>query len=96
MRLTERAILRRRVTTSARRMGYATSPNTIQSILAGHKKRTRGFVYSALLEQFLLRERERGKLFGLGIYQLQTLSTAKVSSVKAELYCRRMELVVKP
>jgi WhiB family redox-sensing transcriptional regulator len=41
-----------RVTTSAQRMGYATSPNTIQPILAGHKKRTRGFVYRALLEQF--------------------------------------------
>ena len=41
-------------------------------------------------------ELARIKLFGLGIYQLQTLSTAKVSSVKAELYCRRMELVVKP
>jgi WhiB family redox-sensing transcriptional regulator len=41
-----------RVTTSARRMGYVTSSNTIQPILAGHKKRTRGFVYRALLEQF--------------------------------------------
>ena len=41
-------------------------------------------------------ELARIKLFGLGIYQLETLSTEKVSSVKAELYCRRMELVVKP
>jgi RNA polymerase primary sigma factor len=41
-----------RVAKSARRMGYATSPNTIQPILAGHKKRTRGFVYRALLKQF--------------------------------------------
>ena len=41
-------------------------------------------------------ELARIKLLGLGIYQLETLSTEKVSSVKAELYCRRMELVVKP
>lgn len=41
-------------------------------------------------------ELARIKLIGLGIYQLATLSTEKVSSVKAELYCRRMELVVKP
>ena len=41
-----------RVAKSARRMGYATNPNTIQPILAGHKKRTRGFVYRALLKQF--------------------------------------------
>ena len=41
-------------------------------------------------------ELARIKLFGLGIYQLETLSTEKVNSVKAQLYCRRMELVVKP
>ena len=41
-----------RVAKSARRMGYATSPNTIQSILGGHKQRTRGFVYRAMLKQF--------------------------------------------
>jgi hypothetical protein len=41
-------------------------------------------------------ELARIKLLGLGIYQLETLSTEKVSSVKAELYCKRMELVVKP
>jgi len=41
-------------------------------------------------------ELARIKLFGLGIYELDTLSTEKVSSVKAKLYCRRMELVVKP
>jgi RNA polymerase sigma factor (sigma-70 family) len=40
-----------RVAKSARRMGYATSPNTIQPILRGHKKRTRGFVYRAVLKQ---------------------------------------------
>jgi RNA polymerase sigma-32 factor len=31
-------------------MGYATSPNTIQPILGGHKKKTRGFIYRALLQ----------------------------------------------
>lgn len=41
-------------------------------------------------------ELARIKLFGLGIYKVSTLSTDKVSRVKAELYCRRMELVVKP
>lgn len=30
-------------------LGYTTSPNTIQPILGGHKKRTRGFIYRALL-----------------------------------------------
>ena len=40
-----------RVAKSARRMGYATSPNTIQPILRGHKHRTRGFVYRAMLKQ---------------------------------------------
>ena len=40
-----------RVARSARDMGYATSPNTIQPILGGHKKRTRGFVYRAMLKQ---------------------------------------------
>jgi RNA polymerase sigma-32 factor len=32
------------------RYGYATSPNTIQPILGGHKKKTRGFIYRAMLE----------------------------------------------
>lgn len=40
-----------RVAKSARRMGYAASHNTIQPILGGHKKRTRGFVYRATLKQ---------------------------------------------
>lgn len=39
------------VTKTARRMGYATSPSTIQPILGGYKKRTRGFVYRAMLRQ---------------------------------------------
>ena len=47
-----------RVAKSARRMGYATSYNTTQPILGGHKKRTRGFVYRALLKQIEGRERE--------------------------------------
>lgn len=40
-----------RVAKSARRLGYATSLNTIQPILGGHKKRTRGFMYRAMLKQ---------------------------------------------
>jgi len=40
-----------RVAKSARRMGYATSPITVQQILGGHRKRTRGFVYRAMLRQ---------------------------------------------
>ena len=40
-----------RVAKSARRMGYASSPSTVQSILGGYKKRTRGFVYRAMLKQ---------------------------------------------
>jgi len=40
-----------RVATSARRMGYASSPSTVQPILGGYKKRTRGFVYRAMLKQ---------------------------------------------
>ena len=47
-----------RVANTARRMGYATSYNTTQPILGGHKKRTRGFVYRALLKQIEGRERE--------------------------------------
>jgi len=38
-----------RVAKTARRMGYHLSPNTVQPILGGHKRRTRGFVYRALL-----------------------------------------------
>jgi RNA polymerase primary sigma factor len=41
-----------RVAKTARRMRYAASLDTIQPILGGHKKRTRGFVYRALLKQF--------------------------------------------
>jgi RNA polymerase primary sigma factor len=40
-----------RVAKSARRMGYATSLITVQQILGGHRKRTRGFVYRAMLKQ---------------------------------------------
>ena len=47
-----------RVANTARRMGYASSYNTTQPILGGHKKRTRGFVYRALLKQIEGRERE--------------------------------------
>ena len=41
-----------RTANSARRMGYAISLNSIQPILGGHKERTRGYVYRALLKQF--------------------------------------------
>lgn len=40
-----------RVAKSVRRMGFRTGANTIQIILGGHKKRTRGFVYRAMLKQ---------------------------------------------
>ena len=40
-----------RVAKSVRRMGFPTRHNTIQIILGGHKKRTRGFVYRAMLKQ---------------------------------------------
>ena len=40
-----------RVAKTARRMGYATSLNTVQPVLGGHKKRTRGFVHRAMLKQ---------------------------------------------
>jgi RNA polymerase primary sigma factor len=40
-----------RVAKSALRRGYATSPITVQKIIGGHAKRTRGFVYSAMLRQ---------------------------------------------
>jgi hypothetical protein len=39
------------VSRTARDMGYATSANSIQPVLGGHKKRTRGFVYRAVLKQ---------------------------------------------
>lgn len=40
-----------RVAKSARRMGYRASPSNVQPILGGYKKRTRGFIYRALLKQ---------------------------------------------
>lgn len=40
-----------RVAKSARRMGYRASESTVQPILGGYKKRTRGFIYRALLKQ---------------------------------------------
>ena len=40
-----------RVAKSARRMGYASNPSTVQPILGGYKKRTRGFIYRAMLKQ---------------------------------------------
>ena len=41
-----------RLATTLRRMGYENSHHSIQSVLGGHKKKTRGFVYRALLKQF--------------------------------------------
>ncbi len=38
------------ISTVVERYGYATSPNTIQPILGGHKKKTRGFIYRAMME----------------------------------------------
>ena len=40
-----------RVAKTTRRMGYATSLNTVQHVLGGHQNRTRGFVYRAMLKQ---------------------------------------------
>ncbi len=40
-----------RVYKTIRRMGFSTTLNTIQSILGGWKKKTRGFVYRAMLKQ---------------------------------------------
>ncbi len=42
--------LARRACESLARMGYSSSPNTIQPILGGRRKKTRGFVHRALLE----------------------------------------------
>ncbi len=39
-----------RVGESLARMGYSSSPNTIQPIIRGRRKKTRGFVHRALLE----------------------------------------------
>ena len=41
-----------RLAKTAQVMGYTTSHNTIQPILGGFKKKTRGFVYRAMLKQF--------------------------------------------
>jgi hypothetical protein len=41
-----------RVAATIRRLGYASSHNTIQPILGGWKKKTRGYVYRAVLKQF--------------------------------------------
>lgn len=45
-----------RVAKAVRRMGYQCSLDSVQPILGGWKKNTRGFVYRAMLQQF-----ERGK-----------------------------------
>lgn len=41
-----------RVAGTIKRMGYGSSHNTIQPILGGWKKKTRGYVYRAVLKQF--------------------------------------------
>lgn len=41
-----------RVAGTIKRMGYTSSHNTIQPILGGWKKKTRGYVYRAVLKQF--------------------------------------------
>jgi hypothetical protein len=47
--VSQRQLARRAYETLAR-MGYALSPNTIQPILGGRRKKVRGFVHRALLE----------------------------------------------
>ena len=39
-----------RLSTTLEKMGYRTSHNTLQPVLGGWKKRTRGFVYQAMLK----------------------------------------------
>jgi len=41
-----------RVAQTVQKMGYSTSHHTIQPILSGYMKKTRGFVYRAMLKQF--------------------------------------------
>lgn len=43
--------LARRLCKTLTRLGYSSSPNTLQPILGGRRKKTRGFVHRALLEQ---------------------------------------------
>jgi hypothetical protein len=43
--------LARRLCKTLARLGYSSSPNTLQPILGGRRKKTRGFVHRALLEQ---------------------------------------------
>ncbi|MBI2376107.1 MAG: hypothetical protein HYV07_19090 [Deltaproteobacteria bacterium] len=47
-----------RVAQTVRKLGYDSSHNTIQPILGGWKKKTRGYVYRAVLRQFPGREDE--------------------------------------
>jgi len=46
-----RRSLAKRIAKTARDLGYATSHNTIQTVLAGQTQRTRGYVYRAMLAQ---------------------------------------------
>lgn len=54
-----RRTLAQQIATTARELGYATSHNTIQTVLSGHTQRTRGYVYRAMLKQFNDKKRER-------------------------------------
>ena len=47
--------LARRLAETLARMGYCSSPSTIQPILGGRRKKTRGFIHRALLAQVHLR-----------------------------------------
>lgn len=48
-----------RVAGTIRRMGYGSSHNTIQPILGGWKKKTRGYVYRAVQKQFANRQSDK-------------------------------------
>ncbi len=54
-----RRTLAKRMANTVRDLGYSTSHNTIQTVLAGQTQRTRGYVYRAMLKQFDDKQRER-------------------------------------
>jgi hypothetical protein len=53
--------LARRVCETLARMGYSSSPNTIQPILGGRRKKTRGFVQRALWSSLTARSSSNGE-----------------------------------
>lgn len=66
-----------RMTDTVRAMGYATSSNTIQPILGGHKKKARGYVFRALRQQFP----EKGESVPTTRTQLHNWQASKVPAM---------------